>query len=216
MFKGMESTMATLPCPEFFYFDLGKVLLDFDHEVACRNVAALTGLSPEVVRLTIFESGLELRYEAGELTTEEFHAEFETRTGAKVAIDLLSHACSDMFALKPEMAPLLAELSAAGHRVGLLSNTNIAHWRYVYPNRYEELWPHFELFALSFELKSLKPLPRIYEQAAALAGVPASAIFFVDDRADNVAGAVAAGLDAIRFESAAQVRQELKRRQALS
>jgi FMN phosphatase YigB (HAD superfamily) len=87
---------------------------------------ALTGLSPEVVRLTIFESGLELRYEAGELTTEEFHAEFETRTGAKVAIDLLSHACSDMFALKPGMAPLLAELRSAGHRVGLLSNTNIA------------------------------------------------------------------------------------------
>ncbi len=208
--------MATLPRPDFFYFDLGNVLLDFDHAAACRNVANITGLSPDVVRRTIFESGLELRYEAGELTTEEFHQEFQSRTGTTVAIDALSHACSDMFALKPGMVPLLAELRSGGHRVGLLSNTNIAHWRFVYPNRYEELWPHFELFALSFELKSLKPLPRIYEQAAALAGVPASAIFFVDDRADNVAGAVAAGLDAIFFESAAQVRQELIRRQAIS
>ncbi len=206
---------ASLPCPEFFYFDLGNVLLDFDHALACRNVAGITGLAPEVVRQAIFESGLELRYEAGELTTEEFHAEFARRTGARVALDALSHACSDMFALKPGMAPLLAELRAAGHRLGLLSNTNITHWQFVYPGRFGELWPHFELFALSFELKALKPLPRIYEQAASLAGVPASSIFFVDDREDNVAGAVASGLDAIRFESAGQVRQELIRRRAL-
>lgn len=201
--------------PAFFYFDLGNVLLDFDHAAACRNVSRITGLSPEVVRHTIFESGLELRYEAGELTTEEFHLEFEARTGTKVSLDALVLACSDMFTLKPGMAAILAELRAAGHRLGLLSNTNIAHWQFVYPNRYGELWPHFEVFALSFELKSLKPLPRIYEQAAELARVPATSIFFVDDRADNVAGALAAGMDAIRFESAMQVRQELNLRHAL-
>jgi putative hydrolase of the HAD superfamily len=212
----VQSAIPPLPCPAFFYFDLGNVLLDFDHAVACRNVANMTGLPPDLVRRTIFESGLELRYEAGELSTAEFHAEFEARTGSRIALDDLLHACSDMFALKPGMVPLLAELRASGHRLGLLSNTNIAHWRFVYPARYTELWPNFELFALSFELKALKPLPRIYDQAVKLAGVPAASIFFVDDREDNVAGAVASGLDAIRFESAVQVREELLRRRALA
>ncbi|MFM7072833.1 MAG: HAD family hydrolase [Planctomycetota bacterium] len=215
MANSVKSDPVPVPCPAFFYFDLGNVLLDFDHAIACRNVAEITGLAPEVVRQTIFRSGLELRYEGGELTTEEFHLEFESRTGTKVSLDALMLACSDMFTVKPGMAAILAELRAAGHRLGLLSNTNVAHWRFVYPTRYNELWPHFEVFALSFELKSLKPMPRIYEQAAELARVPATSIFFVDDRADNVANAEAVGMDAIRFESAMQVRQELNLRRAL-
>ncbi|MFO0819114.1 MAG: HAD family phosphatase [Pirellulales bacterium] len=208
--------MAARPpaCPDFFYFDMGKVLLDFDHDIACRRVASMTGLPASTVRRVIFESGLEARYERGELTTEEFHAEFTLRTGARISVEQLTDACSDIFTLKPEMPPLLAALRAAGRRIGLLSNTCDAHWRFVYPHRYSDMWQVFEVFALSFELKSLKPEPDIYERAAQMAGVPLPQLFFVDDRPENVAQARQLGIDALLFESPAQVHRELRYRGA--
>ena len=35
--------------PKFIYFDLGNVLLRFDHELACRQMAAVAGTTPELV-----------------------------------------------------------------------------------------------------------------------------------------------------------------------
>jgi lambda repressor-like predicted transcriptional regulator len=35
--------------PKFIYFDLGNVLLFFDHQRATRKIAELTGLAPELV-----------------------------------------------------------------------------------------------------------------------------------------------------------------------
>jgi FMN phosphatase YigB (HAD superfamily) len=40
-------------------------------------------------------------------------------------------------------------------------------------------------------------------------GRPAERILFIDDRAENVAGATAAGIKAIRFEGAVALRQDL-------
>lgn len=211
----MNSQGSQRPCPRFFYFDMGNVLLDFDHDIACRRVAALTGLGADRVRQEIFRSGLELRYERGELTTEEFHSEFCRRTGAEIAVDQLAEACSDIFSLKPEMPGLLRQLRAAGHRLGLLSNTCAAHWQFVYPRGFAELWPPFEQFALSFELRSLKPEPEIYQQAAALAGCALAEIFFVDDRADNIAQARDLGMDAVQFESPERLIDDLRVRGAL-
>jgi hypothetical protein len=37
-------------------------------------------------------------------------------------------------------------------------------------------------------------------------------VFFTDDRQENVDGALAAGLDAVLFESAEQIAAELRRR----
>jgi HAD superfamily hydrolase (TIGR01509 family) len=58
----------------------------------------------------------------------------------------------------------------------------------------------------------MKPSPVVYEAAAKLAGVPASRIFFTDDRADNVAAALAAGFDAVLYESVSQVNEALRQR----
>ena len=59
---------------------------------------------------------------------------------------------------------------------------------------------------------SSKPDSNIYQHAAKIAGCRPDELFFVDDRADNVAGAINAGLDAIVFESTAQLRRDLSNR----
>ncbi len=201
---------------EFIYFDMGNVLLRFDHERAVQAVARATGAPASLVRHVIFGSGLELRYERGELSTDEFHEEFCRRTDSSLSMDELVWACSDIFEPIDAMHELVRQLKLGGHRLGVLSNTCDAHWRFVYPERYAELWSHFERFALSFELRSLKPEPDIYRQAATLAEVVPERIFFVDDRDENVDAARRAGFDAVLFTTAGQLSGELRARGLMS
>ena len=71
---------------------------------------------------------------------------------------------------------------------------------------------YFDVYALSFEIKAMKPGRAIYDAAALMADVPAAEIFFIDDRADNVAGACAAGYDAVQFVSVAGLAADLRSR----
>ena len=58
----------------------------------------------------------------------------------------------------------------------------------------------------------MKPDRAIYEIAAERAGASPSEVFFVDDRAENVVGAKAAGLDAVLFTDAEQLAADLRQR----
>ena len=203
---------ASLPRPEFIYFDLGNVLLHFDHHRAARQMGEVAGITPERVWEIVFASGLELRYERGEITTEEFFESFCAASGTRPNFDRLCAAATEIFELNMSIVPVVAHLSATGHRIGILSNTNVLHWDYAYSGRYRCLQRYFQTFALSFELRAMKPEPTIYEAAATLAGTEPAKIFFVDDRPENVQGARAAGFDAILFENASQTARALRDR----
>jgi putative hydrolase of the HAD superfamily len=79
----------------------------------------------------------------------------------------------------------------------------------------EYRFDHFglrELFKVALSscyLGLRKPEPAIYQRALDILGRPAERILFIDDRAENVTGAVAAGIKAIRFEGAESLRREL-------
>ena len=69
--------------PRFLYFDLGNVLLFFDHRLACRQMGALAGVAEETVWQIVFESDLEMRYEAGDIDDREFYEIFCRETGTR-------------------------------------------------------------------------------------------------------------------------------------
>lgn len=54
-----------------------------------------------------------------------------------------------------------------------------------------------------------KPEPAIYRRALDILGKPPGRVLFIDDRPENAAGAVAAGMQAIRFEGATALRPQL-------
>ena len=51
--------------PEFLYFDLGKVLVDFSVERMCGQMAAVAGVEPAAVQEAVFGDGLHEQYESG-------------------------------------------------------------------------------------------------------------------------------------------------------
>jgi FMN phosphatase YigB (HAD superfamily) len=197
--------------PRFLYFDLGNVLLYFDHQCAARQMAAVAGIAPEKVWDVVFDSGLELRYEAGELDDHEFHEIFCRETGTRPEPRALLHAGAAIFTPNASIVPVLAGLTAAGHRMGILSNTCSSHWEYCLKN-YTLINQSFERYALSYEIGVCKPAAKIFERAAALAGVEPRQIFYVDDIAGHVAGARAVGFDAVQYLGTAPLVSEMRAR----
>lgn len=201
-----------LRTPEFIYFDLGNVVLHFDHHRGARQMAALAGVPEERVWDLVFAGPLELAYEAGQLTSEQFYEVFCRETGSRPDFEALLHAAADIFELNVPVVPLIAHLHSAGYRLGILSNTNAAHWEFVSRGRYAVLSRFFSVFALSYEIQSMKPEPKIYAEAARLAQVAPERIFFTDDRPENVAGAREAGFDAVQFHNHRQLADEIRAR----
>ena len=197
--------------PKFIYLDLGKVLVDFDVEVMCRQMADVAGVTPQKVYEVVFDGGLQRRYELGQLSSREFYEEFCRAAGTWPDYDKLCWAGSAIFELRAEMIPIVAQLTLCGHRLGVLSNTCEQHWRYC-TSRFRMLTELFPVHALSYRMHACKPQPEAYHRAAELAGWPPQEIFFTDDTPTHVAAAQAAGFDAVLFTGARQLAAELRRR----
>ncbi|MEL7500471.1 MAG: HAD family phosphatase [Planctomycetota bacterium] len=196
----------------FIYFDLGKVILDFDHAIGCRNVAEHCGVSPNAVHAALFDSGLEVRFETGEFTPEAFCELFFEAVGGRCQPEQLLEGMSDIFTPNLEIFPLIEQLHQQQFPIGILSNTCHAHWSWV-KRHFSIIGECFSTRILSYEEKSMKPDHRIFQAAIAASGCEPGEIFFMDDRPDNVEGALAAGLDAVIYTSVGELRDEISRRQ---
>lgn len=204
----MSSKLAK---PKFLYFDLGNVLLHFDHQRAARQMASVAGITPEEVWKTVFESDLQLRYEQGAISTREYYEHFCAATKTQPDYDALCLAAAAIFTLNCDTGPIVSALATAGYRLGILSNTCEVHWRYLHSG-HTQLDRSFELYALSYKIGAIKPEPAIYLAAAKLAGVAPTEIFYCDDRSENVAGALSVGYDAVHYESPDQLHRALRDR----
>jgi putative hydrolase of the HAD superfamily len=197
--------------PSFIYFDLGKVLLDYSVERMCAQVAAAAGIAVELVNKTLFDDGLMLRHETGQIDTRGLHEVFCQATGTNPDFEKLRLAAADIFEPIQQSIALAEQLHSAGRRLGILSNTCQTHWDFCLAN-YPMLSENFAVHALSHRIGALKPRAEIFLAAAELAGCPPERIFFVDDIAGHVAGARAAGFDAVQFTSPEALADELRRR----
>ena len=185
----------------FLYFDLGNVLLNFSHRQACEQMGEVSGVSADKVWEVVFESSLEHRFESGEIDDQQFYEEYCTGIGAKPEYDALLRAGSEIFSVNAPILPLVAQLKAGCHRLGILSNTCRAHWSYCIHRRYGLLRNVFETYALSFEIGACKPNPKIFLAAAELARVEPEEIFFVDDIPSHIESAREVGFDAVLYTS---------------
>jgi putative hydrolase of the HAD superfamily len=68
----------------------------------------------------------------------------------------------------------------------------------------------FSVFFSSCWLGVRKPTQRIYTRALAMSQVPAERTLFIDDREQNLRPAAMLGMQTIHFQSASQLREELK------
>ena len=107
-------------------------------------------------------------------------------------------------------ASLIKRLKAAGYRVFGLTNWSMETYPLIRDSY--EVFSLFEGVVVSGEEHLLKPDEKIYRCLLERYSLEAAESVFLDDNADNVAGAEAVGMEAVRFVDAQQAEAELKSR----
>ena len=197
--------------PEFLFFDLGNVLFHFSHARVCQQVSEVSGVPAGDVGAFIEQSDYMVQLETGATTIADIHATFCKSFGVSPPLDAIELAASDIFEVNAPIIPLLMSLVRARRRIGVLSNTSHAHWEFL-SSRYTFLRKFFPVLSLSFELGVMKPDREIYERSAEMVGVPPERIFFTDDRAENIEGALAANWQAALFTNPNRLAEDLRSR----
>jgi glucose-1-phosphatase len=191
-------------------FDLGRVLVNFDFK---RGYQALEGLCPyraAEIPKRLATCDLVERFESGLIEPRDFVAQISTMLDLAIGYDRFCGIWSSIFTetLVPEA---MLERLAERYRLMLLSNTNIIHFEGL-RETHASLLGHFHDLVLSYEVKSMKPRPEIFQAAVARAGCRPEECFYTDDIAANVEGARLVGIDAVQFQSASQLQRELTAR----
>ena len=123
--------------------------------------------------------------------------------------DFLAAICAQSVELENGALGILRELAASGrYMLGCLNNE--AREPNEYRFRKYNLRDAFDVSLSSCYMGLRKPHPEMYKRALDILGKPAERILFIDDRAENAQGARDAGMKAIRFEGAEQLRRDLE------
>ncbi len=182
-------------------FDFGGVLCFHPDEPRWRRAAETAG-----VPISEFKSAFwanRIRYDAGLCEPEEYwqavartaRTQFEESKIPRLIrleIELWHQYDSRVLAWADQ-------LRAAGYRTAILSNLPrpLGEELRATPGFLE----HFDHVTFSYELRKVKPQPEIYLDAIAGLGVEPAQALFLDDRPDNVEGALAVGLPAALYST---------------
>lgn len=196
--------------PEAFLVDVYETLLTCDFSPLGTELPAIAGVDPDLWNEAFDRFGPELT--DGRLSMARA---FETILGACGAaarpglVAELVRRDRDLLAgsarLFDDAVPFLRSLRSQGFRIALVSNC---------AENTRQLLAGLGLSALadevvlSCEVGCAKPDPAIYQHALGLLGVRAGAAVFVDDQPAFCAGAVEAGMTALRIDRGGAAGQE--------
>ena len=122
--------------------------------------------------------------------------------------DLWAQLCAENHVLHKECFDILGHLqSSSDCKLATLNNES----RELNAYRLDtfNLRPYFDYFICSGYVHEMKPHADIYQAAIDISGFPPQTALFIDDKPENCEAAVALDMKAIRFESPAQLTQEL-------
>ncbi len=178
-------------------FDLGGVLIQNSIHVFYERTMAKLGVTITQLQ-PIFEE-VEKPFERGEMSPQQFWQEVARRLGESYDPSMLDLWVGDLKQQTPEiphMLDLVDRLRSNGYKLGLLSNTTAPH---VAVNRTRHIFDRFDVALMSNEIGCRKPDKEAFQKLADGLGVAPQEMIFIDDLSENVAGAEALGIVAIKF-----------------
>jgi len=183
-------------------FDVGRVLIDYSYTDFFR---LLNGRGADLVSEEQFSDRVGLvDYEQGRIDNDEFIARLNSCLAQPLPAEVLVAAWNDLFTPVVAMLDFARQLKASCG-VYLLSNTSALHWAHLKTTyRLEEIC--HDLFA-SYEVGQMKPAPGIFHAAAERFSLTAARTLFIDDKQENVSGAMACGWQGLWHRSPMATKQ---------
>lgn len=169
-------------------FDVGNVIIGFNHQAICEHLKPFTTLSVREIYQGIFSSGCVRQYDEGNISSKEFHEITTKRIQAdsRLTFQAFVQAWQATFIENPDIDRLLNRIKPEIKKI-LLSNTNELHWRFV--AGLPIIKRHFADAAvqvLSFRLGVSKPNEVIFQEAITRCSSTPEEILYVDDVAAYV------------------------------
>jgi len=173
-------------------FDLGNVLIPYNHQRSLMAVATLCAADSALIRALYEEVGVALGL--GQLDAEDFYRTVIERTAAPTVAmaDFAAAFCAGIGRDDAALAYAVELQERSQVTVGVISNTNAMHVAWLDDHVLE--LSALDLVMMSNEVKLLKPDPEIFQLALELLGVAAVDALFIDDAAANVAAAQEIGM----------------------
>lgn len=191
-------------------FDLGRVLVDFDHQRAAERISAFCSKTPRQIYNLFFESPATVAFEAGKISPEDFYLEVKNMLDLQLSFNSFAPIWNDIFFLSPKnrsVYRLVNDLRPC-YKTALLSNINALHYEYL-----KKSFPVFGVFDkifLSFELGMIKPDIEIYKKVIQELKVSPKEVFYTDDRKELVESAGSLGIRGCVFVDFAQLMHDLE------
>ncbi|MBO4686771.1 MAG: HAD family phosphatase [Lachnospiraceae bacterium] len=177
--------------------DMGNVLLDYNPEISL-NLYCSSEEEKDVIRRELFEGPEWALGDRGDIRDADRFELVKVRVPAAYHEALRN--CTDHWDICMNPLPGAREfcelVKERGYGIYVLSNSSDAFYRY-----FPKFLPldFFNGVFVSSDYRMLKPDAEIYEAFLARYGLLAEECLFIDDRAENVAGAEEVGMQTFRF-----------------
>lgn len=197
---------------EAIFFDLGRVIIDFNHMPIARKLLKKavhkTAVPPDEVFDWLFApvQGICSAFDRGEISPEDFFSRICSRYGLELTFKEFGSIWNENFKEILEVSRIIEELSSH-YPLYLISNTNSLHFDYIV-ERFHIL-EHFQAYILSYREGLCKPDPEIYHAAVTRARTQADRSVYIDDIAEYVDAARQLGFHGIHFTSAPDLKSRL-------
>jgi putative hydrolase of the HAD superfamily len=174
-----------------FLFDLGKVLVDFDHHISAEKIARFTGRDVNWLYDFFFESELTKAFDEGRISPQQFYNQIKRITGLKIGYDEFVPIWSDIFSEKKDVCEFAANLKK-DYRIVLISNVNILQFEYI--SKKFPIISYMDDLVLSCKVGVIKPDPGIFRVAIEASRTSPERVIYTDDRPELIEGAKAVGI----------------------
>jgi len=188
-------------------FDIGRVILDFDHMITCSKLAKYSKKDANYIYDFIFNSEMLKEYEKGKINSLEMFNIVAFELGLGITYEKFRDIWRDIFFLKEGIEQLIYWVKNFA-RVAVLSNTDEIHFDFI--REKVEIIKDFDWLFLSYEAGCRKPEKEIFEYAINKTGIPPGEIIFIDDISEFVDAANQAGINGILFKDINSLRKDLE------
>ncbi|MBI4170075.1 MAG: HAD family phosphatase [Candidatus Aenigmarchaeota archaeon] len=187
-------------------FDIGGVTLKWDDNIVYRHIAKMTGKSQK----TIVRSAKRhmKRFDKGLISETEFWKLVGRDICCRDSISGLWEEHFQRYARRNEdVISAIKKLRRSGYKAATITNVIQPHYRY---NKRKGLYKLFDKAFTSCNLHMRKPEKQIYLYSVKRLGVRPEECLFIDNQKENVAAARKAGMKALVFRNAGQMKKQLR------
>lgn len=177
-------------------FDVGGVLIGYRWEDMLTKDYGLTMEKATDVAQCAFNSEYWPKFDAGLITLDEMvHNITKKRPDIAEEFTWFIRNCELMRVFRPEVYKRIQKLKEKGYNIYILSN--YSQELFECHTNGADFWPCIDGCLVSYEVKCLKPEPKIYHELLNRFNLNPSECLFFDDRSENIEGGKKVGIDGV-------------------